>query len=394
VNANRRLRPRHLVPAAAATALGLLVAFAAPANAVERPADARSPEQSPRIVSVRVSRISLPSRGGTVTVTTRTTGADACRVMVIGHSSNAGTLPRSWVNCSTGHARASVDVGPNTSGSTIAIRLRDYARRGLRVTWRAITLLLRAGQLGIPAPPGASDLTESSNWSGYVIPSSSARVDSVSGEWTVPTLNCTDTPNASVSEWVGLGGVSWPGGGSSGALLQTGTEDRCDNGVQHDDAWWELYPSNPNESIVFQNFIVQSGDEINADVHETANGRWTTKVDDTTAGTSGIMVTGGEFGTALDRAGPHQFSEQGSSAELSYGGAYSAEWIVEDSGASAAALVPFANYGSISFTNLWTGLASWALTAAEGVQLVQHGVALSTPGAPAINAFDVRYTGP
>jgi hypothetical protein len=34
----------------------------------------------------------------------------------------------------------------------------------------------------------------SPNWSGYVLPTTS--LDTLaSGEWTVPTLNCTDTPN-------------------------------------------------------------------------------------------------------------------------------------------------------------------------------------------------------
>lgn len=379
---------------AIATAVGVLVAFASHADAIDTPSRSSPSLHLPRILAIRVSRASVPPGGGTVVVTTHTSGADACRLLVVSRSTSASALPRAWENCSQGYTRATVDVGPNSSSSMVAVHLRDYARRGLSIAWRPLTILLRAGHVGTPAPPGASEFTESANWSGYVIPSSSSSVSSVGGEWTVPTLNCSDTPNSSVSEWVGLGGVSWIGGGSSGALLQTGTEDRCDNGVQHDDAWWELYPSNPNESIIFTNLPVAAGDEISADVRQTSVGRWTAKVDDVTAGISGVMVAGGEYGTATDRGGPHRFSEQGSAAQLSYAGAYSAEWIVEDSGTNAVMLAPFANYGSISFTNLSTGLASWSLTTSEGVELVQHGVALSTPSAPSANAFDVRYTGP
>jgi len=47
----------------------------------------------------------------------------------------------------------------------------------------------------------------SPNWSGYVLPSTSnsAVFTYVSGEWTVPTLNCADTPNSNSATWVGTG---------------------------------------------------------------------------------------------------------------------------------------------------------------------------------------------
>ncbi len=287
-----------------------------------------------------------------------------------------------------------IKLGANLSGTTVAAHFRDYARRGLSVTWVPLTILVRPGQVGEPAPTDASGYTESTNWSGYVVPSSQSVVESTSGMWTIPTLNCSDTPSGEVSEWVGIGGVSWPGGGSSGALLQTGTEDRCVNGVQQDDAWWELYPSNPNESIDYSRLSVSAGDSVVASVYKTMGGRWSTKIDDVTKGISGVMVTGVEYGTALDNGGSNVFSKEGSTSQLSYDGGYSAEWIVEDSGASETQLSPFANFGTITFSNLHAGLPAWALTSAEGVELVQHGVVLSTPAAPSANGFDVHYTGP
>jgi len=58
----------------------------------------------------------------------------------------------------------------------------------------------------------------SSNWSGYVLPTTS--LDTLaSAEWTVPRLNCADTPNGSSSTWVGIGGVTWSDGSSSGKMI-------------------------------------------------------------------------------------------------------------------------------------------------------------------------------
>ncbi len=323
----------------------------------------------------------------------RTMGATGCRLVSAGHKGVADALPRSWRNCSHGVARVTIEFGANTTNTAVRAHFRDYARRGSSVTWAPVTIIIDSGQTGTPAPTTA-EYTESTNWSGYVVPSMQTVIDATSGTWTVPTLNCTDTPNASVSEWVGIGGVNWPGGGNSGALLQTGTEDRCVGAAQQDDAWWELYPSNPNASITFANLDVSPGDEVVASVHKTAGGHWTTKIDDVTKGIAGVMVTGAEWGTAGDHSGSSAFSKGGSSAQYAYEGGYSAEWIVEDSGTTPTQLTPFANFGAVTFSDLATSLRTWTLTPAEGVELVQKGVTLSTPGAPTSDSFDVRYTGP
>jgi hypothetical protein len=54
---------------------------------------------------------------------------------------------------------------------------------------------------------------EGNNWAGYVI-QPGQDVDYVSGEWTVPTLNCSQTTTID-SVWAGIGGVAGQ------ALLQT-----------------------------------------------------------------------------------------------------------------------------------------------------------------------------
>jgi hypothetical protein len=394
VISRRREHSWSVGPMLFATTIVMLLCLASQAGGVPHPEVGRSRTSGPEILSIRVNHASLPSRGGTVRVTTQTTGADGCRLFAVGQRPISESLPRSWANCSRGIAKATIQIGANSSHSEVAARFRDYARRGLRVTWVPLTIIVHAGQPGRPAPAGVTGYTESTNWSGYVIPSSQSLIDSASGTWAVPTLNCSDTPNAVVSEWVGIGGVNWPGGGSSGALLQTGTEDRCVNGAQQDDAWWELYPSNPNEAFNFPSLSVSPGDVIVASVYKTAGGHWFTKVDDVTKGIAGIMVTGSSYGTSLDGNGPGSFAKEGSTALLAYAGGYSAEWIVEDSGVTESQLAPFADFGTVTFSNLTTSLTSWSLTPAEGVELVQHGVVLSTPEPPTSEGFAVRYSGP
>jgi len=239
------------------------------------------------------------------------------------------------------------------------------------------------------APP----VSLSANWSGYVVPSS-VLVTDVSGKWTVPTLNCGDTPNAGESTWVGIGGESWPTGGTSGALLQTGISDQCVNGSQQDSGWFEEYPSVPNEEKVFRSFPVSPGDAISAAVFQGSNGVWETKVDDLTTGLSGIMVTGEGWGVASDGSSTQTFPVQGSTSGLTYSGGFTAEWIVEDFSDSTGSTVPLANYGTVTFSNLQTSLPTWSLTTGEGWSIAQNGVTLSTPSAPSTAGFSVSYTGP
>jgi hypothetical protein len=376
----------------AITAVALLC-LSSQAAAADRPTNRRPRLTGPTILAIRVNRASLPARGGTVQLTMLTADAASCRVVSVGHKTIGESLPGTWTDCSRGSARATVRIGENPLGTSVAAHLRAFARRGLQVTWKEVTIRVGAGLSGDPAPTGVVGYPESTNWSGYVVPSQTM-IQSTTGAWAVPTLNCNDTPNADVSEWVGIGGVSWPGGASSGALLQTGTEDACIGGSQHDEAWWELYPSNPNESFVFYDLPVSPGDEIVASVHETSGGRWTTKIDDVTKGIAGVMVTGARYGTSLDDNGAAGSTKEGSTALFAYSGGYSAEWIVEDARTTPAEFAPFANFGTVTFYNLAISLATWSLTPSEGVELVQNGVVLSTPGAPGSDGFAVRYTGP
>jgi len=231
---------------------------------------------------------------------------------------------------------------------------------------------------------------QSTNWAGYVVPSSSAIFTDAEGNWVVPTLNCADTPNGQMAVWLGTGGST---GASSDSLLQTGTSASCVNGAQQNYAWWEIVPATPNQEQTFSNFSVSPGDQIDAAVFQTSSGAWETRLRDVNTGLSAYMITGQSWGVGPTSSGT--FSIQGSAAGFSYAGAYSAEWIIEDETNSATqGLVPFANFGSVTFSNLATSLTTWSLNQSETWAMVQNGVTLATPTTTTTDGFSVGYTGP
>ncbi len=117
-------------------------------------------------------------------------------------------------------------------------------------------------------------------------------------------------------------------------------------------------------------------------------GQWETVLEDLTTGIEGVMVT--EEGYGVTSIGSNSFTQQGSTVGLSYSGGTTAEWIVEDYGSP---MVPFANYGTVTFSNLHSDLNTPTL-AGDAWAIEQNGVVLSTPFAPEGDGFSVSYTGP
>src|ERR1700758_2409666 len=70
---------------------------------------------------------------------------------------------------------------------------------------------------------------ESENWSGYAVTGSA--FTSAHGSWTVPAVNCSQTPNTYSSFWVGIDGYS------SSTVEQTGTDSDCSGSSARYDAW-------------------------------------------------------------------------------------------------------------------------------------------------------------
>ena len=364
----------------------------------------------PVILSVRVGRRVLPATGGATSVYVRTRGASTCSLRVASHPWVRVTFVRQARPCGRGLIGVVIRLGPNTAPIRQPIVFDVVATTGTMTTVRAFGIA-EAGQppverssSTVPAPTSTTPTTtpptttpaggpkQSTNWSGYVLPLSSSVFTDVSGQWTVPALDCSATPNAGMATWVGTGGYSWASGGNSGPLIQTGVLENCVNGVQQNSAWWEWVPSSPNESQEFSNLPVAAGDSIVAYVFQDGNGQWVTRVDDQTTGLSGEMVTGEGWFVFSDSTNSSTGGLQGSVPSVTYSGGYTAEWIVEDYSANGAP-VPFADYGSVTFSGLETSLSPWSLTTDEGSEIVQGGVVLSTPSPPSGDGFSVNYTG-
>ena len=107
------------------------------------------------------------------------------------------------------------------------------------------------------------------------------------------------------------------------------------------------------------------------------------------------MHTGDQWGTVLDTDPTTFVKSEGDASLVSYTGGRTAEWIVEDFGTSTG-LVPFADFGTVTFTELTTNLLTWGLTAKEQVGLAdKSGLLLAEPSAPDSTGkgFSVAYTG-
>lgn len=383
--ANRYKAPVHLTYAVRVRGAGkhwvqrrVTIRQAAAVSNPLPPPSAPTPPSTAPTATLSIVPGSVPSTGGSVVLRFSSSDASSCTL---------SSTPALW----TGANPASVDcngtytaaVSPSTTEQQWAFTFTATAASG-----QSASAMQTLTELAPPKPTWA----ESPNWSGYVVPSSSALITAASGAWTVPTLDCSATPNGGASIWVGIGGFSWATGGTSGTLLQTGVTMECIGGLPQYAGWFEEYPSSPNTNENFHGFPVSPGDAIDASVFQGSSGAWETRVDDLTTGLSGVMVTGEGWGVSAD-GGNGTFLKQGSTAGLSYAGGYTAEWIVEDYSQADGSMIPFADYDTVTFTDLRTSLASWALTASEGVAIAQNGVVLSTPSLPASNGFSVSYTG-
>jgi len=350
-------------------------------------ASAAAPQAS--IVSVHLSSRGgwpLPAAGAPVVVNVRVRNAGTCTFLAQ-HRTFSSLYPAKSVGCASG--RATLTVPPIANSHLSDVRLTYGVRvRGAdgRAVQRTVTVTQRAASA--TQPTGAP--RQSTNWSGYVVPSTTA-LTSVGGEWTVPMLDCSATPNGGVAIWVGIGGYPSPPDAASGSLLQTGITADCIDGAQQNRAWWEQYPSEPNRSADFAGFPIAPGDRIQAAVFIGPTGAWETRVDDLTTGLEGVMTIGGGWGVRAD-AGDGSFTPQGHTTNLSFSGGFTAEWIVEDY-AELGSPVPLAAYGTVDFSGLTTSLPSWSLTAAEGVEIVQNGVVRSVPSTPTAAGFSVSYSG-
>ena len=160
----------------------------------------------------------------------------------------------------------------------------------------------------------------STNWAGYAALTSLASpqngaVSDVKGSWTVPAVNCSVTPNAYSSFWIGIDGYS------SNTVEQLGTDSDCSSGSPRYYAWYEMYPKYP----YLIGISVTPGDVMSAEVKYQGNSNFLLTIKDVT--------TGASFST----------TQRSKFAKRS-----SAEWIAE-APSSSGGVLPLADFGTAQF---------------------------------------------
>jgi hypothetical protein len=213
---------------------------------------------------------------------------------------------------------------------------------------------------------------------------------SVEGSWTVPTLNCADTPNGVSDEWVGVNGALAASNGNNPPLVQTGVGSYCvGSGVQINTGWWEVVPSTPNCGTNFSNFNVSSGDQMTGKVFKNASDHWVSVLQDLTTGLQATMLAGGTYEVSQTSTGALVGSIQGVAPAITNTDVTSAEWI-EEAPTLGNSIMALANFGSVTFSNL----SQLSLTANDAFQIVSQSGQALTLESPVINrSFTVSNTG-
>jgi len=208
-------------------------------------------------------------------------------------------------------------------------RLRTRASRANRKTLPPQDVVVADVQ-GLEG--GAVHPSYDSNWAGGVLVGSG--YTEVTGTITVPTpkepSGGSSRTEYSASAWVGIDGDT-----CQSAILQTGVDFYVEGSQVSYDAWYEWFP---DYAYYYDGITISAGNQI----------KMTVVASSTTSGTATIenLSTG--------QTVSHSFTNEGSEGKLCE---TNAEWIIEDfaeiSSSGQESLVPFANFGTVSFTNAY-----------------------------------------
>ena len=137
-----------------------------------------------------------------------------------------------------------------------------------------------------------TNTNSSSNWFGYnqgTLEQGGKLFNSISGEWTVPTVTQHTAGQAeSSSDWIGIGGGCIDAGCTvtDSTLIQTGTEqDVSSSGAASYYVWYELVPA---PELQITSMAVNPGDRVQASIAEVVgdSNLWTITIKDLTSGQS------------------------------------------------------------------------------------------------------------
>lgn len=182
-------------------------------------------------------------------------------------------------------------------------------------------ILLTIVVIGVASPvyPVQYQTYSPSSWAGYVaFGNSNGSVTSVTGEWVVPTVNCTSSHEQAVLFWVGMDGIH------TKTVEQGGTKADCVDGVAAYSAWHEFWPVQPS-TLTFVTLRISPGNLIRATV-DFHDGEFNITVSDLSTNQSSSYVGSYEQGQRLD-----------------------AEWIVEAPGYLNGTRLALPSFGQVRF---------------------------------------------
>ncbi|KAG8851120.1 hypothetical protein FRB96_009461 [Tulasnella sp. 330] len=208
-------------------------------------------------------------------------------------------------------------------------------------------------RLELPATnsTGTRNVEYSSNWAGAVYDSAAGTYKAVTATFVVPTPKAASgSSSGAASAWVGIDGDT-----CGNAILQTGVDFTVTNGAVSYDAWYEWYP---DYAYDFSGIPIAAGNSITITVTASSTKAGTAVIKNNTTGKT---VTKSLTSTAA-------LCEQ------------NAEWIVEDF-EEGSSLVPFANFGTVTFTNALATTSSGSTVGPKGATLIdiqQNGKTLTS----------------
>lgn len=167
-----------------------------------------------------------------------------------------------------------------------------------------------------------SHVQYSSNWAGAVLVGSGYK--SVTGTIVVPTPK-TPSGGSSRTEYAASAWVGIDGDTCETAILQTGVDFYVQGSSVSYDAWYEWYP---DYAYDFSGISISAGNTIKMTVTATSTGAGSAVIENVSTGKTVTHTFSGESNKLCET---------------------NAEWIVEDF-ESGNSLVPFANFGTVTFT--------------------------------------------
>ncbi|MDQ4500856.1 G1 family glutamic endopeptidase [Sinomonas sp. ASV322] len=244
-------------------------------------------------------------------------------------------------------AMAASDAGMPKGAALFAKAAAHHA------TWRsALQCTAMRSRHERAAAPSATKY--SLNWSGYIAAATAPTY--AQAEWGVPAVTSTGSGPAYSSIWPGIGGA----GGTSGTLIQAGTEQDVTGGSQSTFFWIEVVPNDPYE-LRISNLVPAVGDDVAAAVSWNNGTAYFTLCDYTQQS----CVTAQQTGVAAP--------------------GNSAEWVVERPTLGSGAVADLAGFGTVSLSNAYYGAGGTYYAASAGgeatVMLNSSGNALAYPGA-------------